>query len=149
MVFCGPKLRPWWQMALLWGREILTVGKEPALPGHTIKSLWALAITLGALPGMTRIHWPFLFPLRIFPCLPSETLFPVPVPMPPFSLARNLFFLMEMRIRKSEESGRGKGLKLTLSMSSTPTWLVRKQLRRILLWGRGAIIKSFLFQAWW
>lgn len=84
-----------------------------------------------------------LFPLRMFTCSLSETLFPALSPCHCSHLPE-IYSLVETRIRKSVESGHGKGLKFTLSTSSIPIWLVSKWLIRILLWGRGAIINSLL-----
>lgn len=97
---------PWWQMALRRGQKSwLRQGTQP--PWTNPKAfLWDLTVTLGPAESELGLLASLLFPLRIFACLPSKILFLTSIPMPPSSLARNLVFLLGMRIKKNGELGK-------------------------------------------
>ena len=106
------------------------------LPGHlSLSSCWPA----GPCQGTAGPHQPLSYSLWEYShAYFISTLFhfppkPCPHPVLPFSLARNLHFLMKMRTGNSRESGQRKGLRLTLRTSSTSIWLMSKWLISILL----------------
>lgn len=81
--------------------------------------------------------------MRIFLCLFLEIFVRFDF-MLLFLFVRNLFFFMELWVRKSGGIGKGKGLKLIFSIFLILIWLESKSLIRILLWGM-RVIKIFFF----